>query len=408
MSRYHLHKIFMVFGVGLAKLMPIVFGAFLAQNFGGVHYTNFVLSLNYSNALAGFSAMGVSPQILRSSACDKPSANIALLSVVGIGVSIFFILLSIIYWIFISKSNFWSDESYYGMVSNLVIILLTMSITFSAISISIKNYQLDNRSAGIISIVTNLAACLLSILTGLIWKNPEIAIVTYAVIMMLFSLYFYLNAANGFPCISNMISYSVCIGYVNKTVKTSLFGVITMSGIYMSNSMFGSNIEQKSIFSISLQLFAVAVFIPGVLGNIVIPQMARTRDQADIYNRYFVKAIFVYLLISFIMALIVYIQIESILGLYKINITSDAKLSVILMQVAAMVASVNATYNQKFVVEGRFYLLAALAVVWVGIVTVLPLLLNITAVNVALSYIFAYIVSILITNVYIKKCICCV
>src|SRR5690606_23068568 len=99
-------KIVLVAGAGSSKLIPILFGFYLARQFGGEALVSFVLVLAYGAALSAFSNLGASPRIIRAGALSDPDGFIAEVTFVSFLLAGIALLLSTMYWLLVADVSF--------------------------------------------------------------------------------------------------------------------------------------------------------------------------------------------------------------------------------------------------------------------------------------------------------------
>ena len=288
-------KIIVLLSSGGAKFAPLLFGLFLMQWFGGGVYTSYVVLLNYAAALTALSCMGSTPQILRAGVTGNANMTVvraALAAVIGMAI---LMLLSSAYWFAVAGTSFFTLlES--GMWWDLrVVSFYCLGLLFVSLSHSILSQ--GERWLGLsVSYVTVYWLPLASgVMSGYYFNSGAVAIEMYCIIFFavsLLSFYRYLKDVSFFSAVSDLL-----LG-----VKVSLFAVFLLIGFYVASYYVSLEFGELegAVYSLSFQLFSISIFIPSVLGSIVIPMLSnKTKSDSAVDGS---KVLFVYVGFSSFMA----------------------------------------------------------------------------------------------------------
>ncbi len=225
------------------------------------------------------------------------------------------------------------------LVSLLAGALVALSVFFFASSISTYSFNSQNvsdelRISSIVLFFSSINGCLSGILAGfksfnVIAKiNVYIAILTI-VIMPLLSIYFGLHGAMFGLCTNSFILCVLNYGFVKITLKkngvklnfkevNSLLGILykftlpaMLSGIlggpvtWICNSMLvrqPNGFEKMAIFDVAYQWRNAVLFIPVLLGQVVLPYFSSTSNDPEMFKKIFKVNIILNFLFSFIVA----------------------------------------------------------------------------------------------------------
>lgn len=366
--------ILLIVGVAFSKLFPILFGAYLIRNFGKNQYSSFVLLIAYCNALMALSIMGVVPSILRASLHIDPLRKIRTLAIASFIILLVSIGVSEIYWRIFSVNPLLpliNEVNSSILVSSAPVVLYCLGAAFLAIASAKCNHESNNHYSGIGSILVGGLAMLSGVSVGQYFENSVLSVLAFSAGYFLFGAIFYYIIFNTgkykIYLVSNNIHWASVPSEFGNILKASCFGILALATFYLINRgvHLYNSISEIAIFSLGFQLFTISIFLPSVLGNALVPRLVKDKSNkpgffSDIEKNSFIS----YFLIGFGWISVVALLLSSVLDYYGIEITADSKRVVMLMQVCAILAGINAVFNQKFVAEGRFALLAILYGIW--------------------------------------------
>lgn len=393
----------MVFGVGGGKVFPIIFGVYLSRWFGGNAISDFVLVSTYVAALSAVSTMGSAPQIIRAGVIDNPGAYIVSVSFFAILILLFGLAASTLYWTFLSEPLLLLGYSGGRLLEQLMIAQLAFGLVFYAIGQAAYNHNQNYRVVGLSS-VGIYAGAALSGLCGGLFGSYAIALLAYFSFFMVSSLVFMVfSQREYFPewqrAGSNTDRATLMTGF-GSAISSSLFGLITLAGLFIVMKLVQSGLdsEGKAIFSMAFQLFQVGIFLPSVLGAIVVPRMVLAGKESDPVSQGVIrkKTIMLYALIGAVWLVLVSICIRPLFEIYRFAFDTEKAWSVMLVQFAVVLAAVQAYYIQRFVYLGRFRLLAVASAVWASSAILLLEVINKELLESALALVFAYMASLIL------------
>tara|TARA_R110000751_G_scaffold156389_3_gene261845 strand:- start:9095 stop:10354 length:1260 start_codon:yes stop_codon:yes gene_type:complete len=398
-------KIFMVGTSGLAKLSPLLFGAYLSTKYGGDYYSSFVLLLNYAAAASAAATMSYTPQALRAAATPNPKATVSIAAISSGLIFILSMVLSAIYWVF------WETESFFPLLSmgsrmeSLIIILFCSSLFFLAVSHSSMSCSHKWFLLGLSNVFVYVGSLIL-VLVFLFFIGPSDAVlILYSAIFFLFAFFSFIVAAINTKLFSldalKGLSLKRALWEAIFGLRVAIFGMITLAGYYLMALVVNRQLtsEEAAVYSLSFQLFSITLFLPSVLGSLVIPILSRTPSNSIGMEK---LTLFSYLGVSLTFALFFIFFSGSIMDLYGIKVSDSSKLSLSVFQVAAILAALGAYFVQRLIVGGRYLVLAFGAITWLMFV-LLGLLLLDDLLMFSISLVFSYMASNIIYALFVNR-----
>ncbi|WKC36222.1 hypothetical protein QYM18_17350 [Ectopseudomonas chengduensis] len=396
-------KIILVVGAGSSKLIPILFGLYLARQFDGDALVSFVLVLAYGAALSAFSNLGASPRIVRAGAYSDPDGFITEVTVVSFLLAGFALLLSIIYWLLAAGVPFLTLEiaPYYAQAW---VALYSLGLVMCTLAQATFNMKGNYCATGVYALILHAVAGVAGIIAGEVGE-VGLAVSCYFITYFAGNLIFFVASRR---CLvlrgrssAEWLSIARLWSGVGGALSASLFGVITLAGLYL----FVHSVQRElstsdaATFALGLQLFQAGVFLPSVLGGIVVPRMVAAggfgKGDADALHRR-TRALYIgiglaWLFVSLFLA-------RPLLALYSLDAAGAA--GFVLIQVAAALAGLQAYFVQRLVALGRFNLLAVASLVWALAGYATLLLVPTSLFGAALALVMAYVACLFFYLVY--------
>lgn len=391
-------KIVLVVGASSSKLIPIFFGFYLARQFGGDALVSFVLVLAYGAALSAFSNLGASPRIIRAGALSDPDSFISGVTFVSFLLAGFALFLSTMYWLLVSDVSFLVLDIAPNCAQAWVA-LYSLGLVMFTLAQSTFNMKENHFATGLYALFLHVFAGITGIITGELGE-VSLAVSCYFITYFLGNLIFFVASRRRLVRSSGSITawHSIARLWsgIRGAISASLFGVITLAGLYL----FVHSVQRElstadaATFALGLQLFQAGVFLPSVLGGIVVPRMVAAgrfgKDDPDALHRR-TRALYFgiglgWLFMSLFLA-------RPLLSLYDLDSAGAAGL--LLIQVAAALAGLQAYFVQRLVAVGRFNLLAVASLVWAFAGFVALLLVPPSLFGAASALVVAYVVCLL-------------
>lgn len=363
-------KLILVAGAGSGKLVPLFFGLYLARQFDGAALAGFVLVLAYGAALTSVANLGAAPRIIRAGAHTDSDAFIVGVAGATLLLALLALVPSTVYWLFVAATPFLPGTVPPGEVQAWVV-LYALGLVLYTLAQSTLSTKGRYREAGTGSLLQHGAAAVAGVAVGL-GGNAGGAVGAYfgaycAGALLAFAasqrhLCDVWRRTGGWP---GGAALRVAVA---GSVSASLFGVITLAGFYFFLRVVQRELPvfDAATFALGFQLFQAGVFLPSVLGSIVVPKLVRVGREAgsgaaDALHR---RTALAYAAFGLAWVLAVLALAPLLLRLYALPAAGAGAL--VLMQVAAALAAIQAYFIQRHVAAGRFGLLALAALVWLA------------------------------------------
>lgn len=332
------------------RAMPLTIGFVVASLFGASDYADTVLLINAANLCGSLPTLAVTPQILRT-LDERMAIWLASRGFLAGTPFIFAATLSV--------------SGYMGSIGDAFFLFTYSSGVFVfGIAQAILNQQMRHFDA----LVHAGAISILSLVSGLCVYGFDASSSAFRVLlgvtMLLLSLASFflarrqnLKAGNAFPGTQLAADFS-------NAIWSGVFSALVLGGLFVSNyrvKMSGSHSDYVA-FSLGLQMFAVVVFVPGAMSSYFVPKLVRANSASA--RQSMNAAVQSYLVVG-LLAFFGAVALSPWLLRYLDQQPSTRQFEIfVLIQAAAMLAAVNAAYNQVLVVLGRFAFMAGLSLVW--------------------------------------------
>lgn len=385
----NLPRAFMVGSTGFAKLGPIMCGLYISRFWGEGVYSSYVVALSLAGFVSSFSTLGSGPQILRSGADESQSESIK--EKVSLALCIGFLSCAVyfFYWFFFEKVGHGNNahETYKWFYS---IALLSLGVLMSGLSVAILNSLQKWVGSGVVIIFPYFISFFaIAFFLGPSSIPSDFVIVFYSGVFMLASsiTLFYATNKAGVAFIS-MPVFTLQSAF--KHGRVAFFGVVYLFGIYWIAKIINEDYpaSESASFSIGLQFFALSIFVPSILGSVVIPLFSRVSTKESAFNKKkTIKLVFCYFAISIFFAFIVYCSLDLVFYVYKIK--EGSKFIVIAMQLSAIFGAMSAAFTQRLIIRSEYNLLVVGAILWLSVL-VFSVGLAEKVESVVLGFVFAY------------------
>lgn len=362
-------KIAMVAGMGLGKVAPLLFGLYLSREFGAASFAGFVLVLTYVTALAALPSLGATPQIIRAGVHDNPEAAVVRAILASLVLLLGVVGLSLAWWLLLADHALaapgLSPLRVQGWVALFAAGLVLYALAQSTCSLQARHFAVGGYSA-----LIYLAAAGAGMLAGRLGGEGA-ALDAYFLVFLLAAAGFFL--ASQWPLrpawrrAARGLHGSDLLAAVRGACTTSLFGLLTLAGLYllMHATQLRLAPDDRAVFALGFQLFQAGIFLPSVFGAIVVPRLVAAGrgapDEAAALHR---RTQGLYLGIGLAWLLAVLVVARPLLALYGLPAAGWSGL--VLLQVAAVLAGLQAYFIQRLVAQGHFGRLARAALLWAG------------------------------------------
>ncbi|WP_131762413.1 hypothetical protein [Legionella jamestowniensis] len=352
-----------VVGVGLSRFAPIMLGALIAHKLGEDAYTQFVLFLTISNVVTNFSLMGTIPRIL---SLPSDSEDRLLRLQYGGFANLFFslIILSLLFLFGICLPE--RPDSVNAHVQILIFIsILFYCLGYFLLSLAsaILNRSNEHRLAGYLWFYNSLIIFGLSVFL-IIFDNYYLLLLLFSLMWMFLGLYSWFKITGNCIKLCKKIFKDNFLVEMAKSTYSALFGLPFLIIFFLFGKQINASpdIVGKSAFFLGFQLFTVVIFIPGILGGILVPKLSQ--------NLYKQKKVlisnlnFYYLIVGIIWLAAVCLALPLLFRIYGIVMSNKIIIVVLLWQISGIIASLGAIQNQLLVSQGKYTFLLIGSLLW--------------------------------------------
>lgn len=381
----------LLFGTASAKFMPILMGGIIARELGAESYTVFISFLLLSNVISSFSILGCSPQIL-SIKNTKPSAGQAEYRKLLIVSFIFFLISITTLEILTYFGN--TNITMFNQREEICLFIYTFGLFFIHLSAARLNNLTKTNLASFVWI-TFTTLSLGALVTWIVMEKDLfhlLKLITFASVISgaigAFITLYLVSVSSSTSSPHNTNQSKGILGSSFEAIYLSLFGLLMAGGIYyLQKSITSVDAMQGAYFSFLYQFFTIAIFIPSILGNILIPNIANgaTKPKLKFYAYY--SAVSLVFIIAFSIAH------SLLLNIYKISLNEHSPYLLLSFAALILLACTNAYSNQLVSANKKFIILTISAILWASCLFIASINLEKSAFSAIVSMIFAYLVS---------------
>lgn len=360
-------KFVMVAGVGAGKVAPLLFGLFLSRRFGAASFADFVVVLSYVAALSAVPTLGSAPQIVRAGAQAEPEASVVMAGLCSLVVMAAGLVLSAAYWLGLAPHALWRGGALAGQGA---VALLSLGLVLYSLAQATCSLQGRYRAVGLWSLGIYAGAALAGGLAGRAGGETG-ALWGYFTVFLLGALGFFGVSQAPLRAVWRQQLQRLSPGAIGRGLRqalaTSLFGVITLAGIFllMKSVQLRLPSAESAVFALGFQLFQAGIFLPSVLGAVVVPRLVAAQRAGTDAMALHRRTRRLYLGLGLGWLLLVAGAGRPLLRLYGLD--QSGWPAVLLMQLAAVLAGLQAYFIQRLVALGRFRLLALGSLLWAGL-----------------------------------------
>jgi len=389
-----------VSSTGLAKVLPLLFGLCLSRLVSPQSYVYFVQVLAQANFLTTLATVSYTQIILssRTTGDGRDTQDIALRALV------FAAIVSIIGGLWAAYTAFpatlcngnWDCQA--GGLTGLCVALYSFGNSVLMIQMSQFNARLKSAHAGVLlicglglpyaigtadlivtkrdtAILLPIAAALSGIALAAFWSTNRTSPTEF-------------ERQSALRLVTQSLPQTREHGYIMLFAALVLYAhAHALTAVNAAN-----NHAVAAVFSLGYQLFAIGLFVPGVLGNLVVPLLRRRDRHSKMGPR---SIAVVYLSISLTSMAVVQVFGSYILSWYGLE-PSDANRSILLtLQIAVVFASLNAIVNQRLAAMRQYGSMAWLSVVYLLTLTLASYLTGHDAASVAYSVVASYMTTLM-------------
>ena len=329
----------------LTRAMPLAIGVLVATFFGPSDYADTVLMITAANLCGSLPMLAVTPLILRSP--DDALATWLARRGVALGLPLILVAALLV-------------SPVLNLVGNWVFLFCYSAAVFVfGVAQTLHNQRLDNLRALFHATAVTAAALFAAVATYLAGGAVWLVVNALAATMLAASL---LSFALIRVAAKPQPKPHFASGALNA-LWSGLFSLLVIAGLFISASRarHAGDPDGYVAFSLGLQVFSIVVFIPGAMSGYFIPKLVRAGAETGTRIGPAVRA---YLLLA-VPAFCAAVALSPLFFRYLEQPPQPRLIAIFaLIQFAAVLAAVNAAYNQVLVASGRFATLAMLSAGW--------------------------------------------
>lgn len=340
----------LVFGTGLARIMPIFIGMLFARQFDVATYAGYVAFVIACNLIAAIPLMGTT-QLMLSERADVSVTHL-LRQYIGPH-----LLLQLGCWAGVAVLTWLMPQSAQAQVDAIHLLALyvfSLGYCLTGVTAAAYNKAGQRAQAGWCWIVSTAMSALAAALAAYWHVSANQAIACLAAGWLAGGL---LCGSRGFvPRTTHLEDDASPAATPPNLLQIVVFGapsVVYLLGFYLltQNVLHRGETHLQGVFSLGYQLFSAALFLPGVMGNITTPRLVRLQASAAQHRQFVLQLLAAYASTATLWCTLIYLCMPLLLAIFHLPQTSGTVALVLWMQVAAAIAMVQALLNQLMASE---------------------------------------------------------
>ena len=374
-------SLILILGMGMSRAMPLLFGIFLTRNYGHDAYASFVLLLSLVGLLTSAATMNIVPNILSAPPLVKDGGKaVAQYAIAGFMMTA---VAALVACVVLSLFPNWGVAAKYG---NLyphyfdLVYIATYGVGFSLLQLVVAQYnqRCRHEQAGYAALVVMSAAYGSGMLAYYVGMDVCRVLGTIGAVFLAGTAWLCLriNAAvwreQGLGALIRSTFALLKQEKVNFYLPSLFTGLLLLTQYELlagvANHMPAAD---AATFSLAFQLFAIGLFIPGILGHVVLPQLGldqhKQPEKTGIFSRMELLCFAIYALIGIGWVGASTLGLPIVMTYYKLPDTDATRQVIFTMQLAALVAAIHAVNNQMFILRKRYLLLTGLAMTFFAV-----------------------------------------
>jgi len=316
----------------LVKSLPILFGLLLSKEYGNSEYVKFVGIMITANLIVSIGVSGFIPQFLLNNTDPKKSFTLFSLS------QIFVTFLILLYYVYNIVNNS------FDLFTFIFILTYTYGYSLLCCFTSLLNGKKLYKTANLFWFAIFGFSTITSLTMIMLKSSVEYIFISFSIIYFIGGILILLYSK-----LNNYINYTVCYGqntlkiYLNS-LYVSFFASSTLLGFKLILFYIDSE-KDNEIFSFGYHLFSMIIFIPLILGGIVIPIFSKKTGKSEKNQKIFIS---IYLLSSIIIVIIGLNTLKLLFNIYSLEYNIINRYTIYLIFTASIVTSVNTYYIHFF------------------------------------------------------------
>lgn len=393
---------------GLAKLLPLLFGLLLTSLVGSHSYVHFVEILAQANFLTALATVSYTQMILASNT-PEDSHNPQHLAVSAL---VFAAIVS-------ALGGLWAGHAVPDAIpcngnwacrapaqTGLWVALYSFGNSVLMVQMSLLNAKLKGVRAGILLLCGLSLPYAVGALGLALNADDKVLLSAIAATLPIVALTAYWSANHTYLRALRLSSVRTLVAL--SLPRTREHGYIMLFSALIlyahAHALTAVNTANDhaaaAAFSLGYQLFAVGLFVPGVLGNLVVPLLGR-RGQHSTKGVGPISA--AYLVISLTSLSLVQIFGAHILSWYGLEPSKVSQGTLLTLQVAVVFASLNALVNQQLAARRRYGAMAGLSIVYLVTLLLAGYFNGHGAASVANAIVASYLVTLMMGMAIVRQ-----
>ncbi len=361
-------------GTIFAKLGPILFGMVILSKYGTEPYSLFISFILIVNMAVNLGVMGVCPQILSNK--DK------MIKGEYIYLSIMIVSISAI------TTLYFNERALIGLSVPIIVYAISFSMIY--LCSALLNMSLMNTKSALLWAslgISNVAVIVVLIIFNL---PQEYIIYIYTLSAVMSSVFaFILVFFNVKVCWRVDSSIKEMLILLKRSLYISLFGFAVISSFFYSQSNLFD--DEKLVFSLFYQFFTIVTFLPGVIGNVLIPRISSGYSKIGSIHTPYIAYSSIFLLISFSFFLFYLVNDFFCLSYFDYLIGKNIGLTESIFLWGSSFFAVFNSYSIQLIVSSqRFGVMVIAALIWFITFYGVIYSLGSSIIVVSFSFLFSY------------------
>ncbi len=375
----------------LVKITPIVLGFILSRDSGSNAYAGFVSFILFSGLISNISILGANPQIISLKGHNElRDVEYLKITVCGFLPMVCCTALVLVAFIFDFMPIYLIDLlGYRGII---IAFLYSLGLYFLYVSTAKLNNALLTKEASFVWLGYSVGMIFVTIWWFLYGnRDPFLLVSLMAFSSILMGVISYEKSIRSCCFWRALLSSKggMYLTILRRQLSYSLFG-FGVVGIffYYQNTLSLQSLEEGVFFSLFYQLFALIIFVPSTLGNIVVPGLVNKKSS---YTP--LKVYWYYFLISFALCVGVFGVSPYLFSQYEIDVQLYRGDLLLILLLVSLIAGVNSYSTQILVARKKYNVLMMSTAIWASISLVLTAWKGINIQSVSVSLLVAYLMT---------------